>query len=148
MKFRRKDIEPVAAGLGHGVLRDVRERMHDPMGALTFTKKPVTVEAMRWDGENEHEIAEWAGWEEVQIKTSNPPFLVVRTFEGTTLASVGDWIIKGTKGEFYPCKPDVMADVYETTQGTFVCDRCKKMLPSDEGCHGFTCHDCSGCSHP
>lgn len=37
----------------------------------------------------------------------------ITTLEGTLTASIGDWIIKGVKGEFYPCKPDIFAATYE-----------------------------------
>jgi hypothetical protein len=37
----------------------------------------------------------------------------IHTLEGNMIASVGDWIIKGVKGEFYPCKPDIFESTYE-----------------------------------
>jgi len=37
----------------------------------------------------------------------------IRTLEGTMLAQIGDWIIKGIKGEYYPCKPDIFEATYE-----------------------------------
>jgi hypothetical protein len=39
--------------------------------------------------------------------------IYIPTLEGTMLATVGDWIIRGVKGEFYPCKPDIFALTYE-----------------------------------
>lgn len=41
------------------------------------------------------------------------PTLLIRTLEGVMEARDGDWIIKGVKGEFYPCKPDIFAATYE-----------------------------------
>ena len=41
--------------------------------------------------------------------------LVIPTLEGDHLAEPGDWIIKGVKGEFYPCKPDIFAATYDPT---------------------------------
>ena len=41
------------------------------------------------------------------------PYMRVVTLEGTMVASCGDWIIKGVKGEFYPCKPDIFEATYE-----------------------------------
>jgi hypothetical protein len=38
---------------------------------------------------------------------------MIRTLEGEHIASIGDWIIKGVKGEFYPCKPDIFTLTYE-----------------------------------
>ncbi len=51
----------------------------------------------------------------------SPPFpggvvscvLLIETLEGEMTANVGDWIIRGVKGEFYPCKPDIFAATYE-----------------------------------
>lgn len=40
-------------------------------------------------------------------------FLLIETLEGTHRANPGDWIIRGVKGEFYPCKPDIFAATYE-----------------------------------
>lgn len=47
---------------------------------------------------------------EVQYRT---PIMLVQTLEGTMAASPGDWIIRGVKGEFYPCKPDIFESTYE-----------------------------------
>ena len=40
-------------------------------------------------------------------------FIEILTLEGTMTANEGDWIIKGVKGEFYPCKPDIFEATYE-----------------------------------
>ena len=40
-------------------------------------------------------------------------FVYVSTLEGTMRADVGDWIIKGVKGELYPCKPDIFQQTYD-----------------------------------
>ena len=74
-----------------------------------YTKKPVQIEAVQWTGDN---------LEEVEIFTHSKAFikcgqLIIPTLEGTHIASVGDYIIKGVKGEFYPCKPDIFAETYE-----------------------------------
>ena len=42
-----------------------------------------------------------------------PPAMEVFTLEGTHTAQLGDWMIQGVKGEFYPCKPDVFSETYE-----------------------------------
>ena len=42
--------------------------------------------------------------------------LVIHTLEGYVLASWGDYVIKGVKGEFYPCKPDVFKMTYESAE--------------------------------
>lgn len=76
-----------------------------------FRKKPVVIEAIQWTGKN---------WEEVEKFISRGQVggwiggdLHIETLEGKMRANVGDWIIKGVKGEFYPCKPDIFEQTYE-----------------------------------
>lgn len=78
-----------------------------------FRKKPVVIEAIRWDGENQMDIMKWAGGSIVTQFASDLDHLNVETLEGVTKASKGDFIIKGVKGEFCPCKPDIFAATYE-----------------------------------
>lgn len=86
---------------------------------MNFRKKPVTIQALRWDGSitSGEQIAATPGFEAVQLHAEKddprPPRLVCPTLEGVLLASPGDWIIRGVRGEVYPCKPDVFADTYE-----------------------------------
>lgn len=84
-----------------------------------FRKKPVEVEARLFDGLKAGcEIWDWANGP-IAIashKGDNDeriPILEIETLEGVMVASIGDWVIKGVKGEFYPCKPDVFAATYE-----------------------------------
>lgn len=75
-----------------------------------FIKKPVVVEARRWDGseESQREIVNWAeGWVSGWFY-----FLEVLTLHGHTRADVGDWIIRGPSGDFWPCKPDIFEESY------------------------------------
>jgi hypothetical protein len=92
-----------------------------------FRKKPVEIEAVQ---------LRWSTWREVgdfvgdAISRENParsstgysddcgepaPYieLIIRTLEGDMVARHGDWIIRGVKGELYPCKPDIFAATYE-----------------------------------
>ena len=91
---------------------------------MKYRKKPVEVEAVRWTGGNHREMWEHLGGVgEIPIEASNANFyidhskvvggLVIKTLEGEHIASLGDWIIKGIKGEFYPCKPDIFEASYE-----------------------------------
>lgn len=86
---------------------------------MNFRKKPVIIQAVQWDGSTEsgERIATTPGFESVQIHAekddSRPPRLVCPTLEGVLLASPGDWIIRGVRGEVYPCKPNIFADTYE-----------------------------------
>lgn len=81
---------------------------------MKFRKKPVVIEAMRWTGENTPEIKLFcpAIMEILDI----PRRLMIPTMEGQMHAAAGDWIIKGVKGEFYPCKPDIFAATYERAE--------------------------------
>ena len=79
-----------------------------------FRKKPVVIEAVRWTGDVTPELQELFNGEDICIKTSSPPYLSLTTLEGSgVLASVGDWVIRGVKGELYPCKPDIFEATYE-----------------------------------
>ena len=86
---------------------------------MTFRKKPVTVEAIQWTGVNTDEVLAFcmakASVRRPDVRAGEPGWkdLIIETLEGNMRASVNDWIICGTRGEFYPCKPDVFADVYE-----------------------------------
>lgn len=85
---------------------------------MRFRKKPVEVEAIEWTGKNMKEIRKFVGsramfQEHVQTKE---PILTISTLEGSHLASIGDWIIRGIKGEFYPCKPDIFKQTYDLVE--------------------------------
>ena len=74
-----------------------------------YRKKPVTIEAIQWNGENLSEIDEFA---ESKVK-NHESVLIIPTLEGDMYASLSDYIIKGVNGEFYPCKPDIFAKTYD-----------------------------------
>lgn len=76
-----------------------------------FRKKPVVIEAVQFTGENKDEIVEFTG-DLVGIENEDGTLGII-TLEGSLRASPGDWIIKGVKGEFYPCKPDIFAATYD-----------------------------------
>ena len=82
-----------------------------------FRKKPVVIEARQFVIADFHEQFELAQWCKGKMQgTLNPPELWtirIYTMEGAMDASIGDWIIKGVKGEFYPCKPDIFELTYE-----------------------------------
>ena len=83
-----------------------------------FKKKPVVIEAVQFDGLEYGDYANFAPKERVAFALAredrSTPVLYIQTSEGTMRADVGDWIIKGIKGEFYPCKPDIFAASYES----------------------------------
>jgi hypothetical protein len=82
-----------------------------------FRKKPVVIEAIQWNGENYNEICSFVGDEDLVFEYYKHPVefrhLIIQTLEGEMRASYQDWIIKGVKGEFYPCKPDIFESTYE-----------------------------------
>lgn len=76
-----------------------------------YRKKPVVIEAVLWTGDNYEPIAEFMGQNPAQDDGGESMF--IETLEGTHRATLGDYIIKGVAGEFYPCKPEIFAATYE-----------------------------------
>lgn len=81
-------------------------------GRRRFVKKPIVIEAILWDGSNKEEVENFIENEELYLFTE-PNTLKINTLEGDMIVSVGDYIIKGVNGEFYPCKPDIFEKTYE-----------------------------------
>ena len=83
---------------------------------MKFRKKPIVIEAIQYMGtmESFSQIQEWCNTIEVSVYRDKK--LRIPTLEGFHDASVGDWIIKGIKGEFYPCKPDIFEASYEKVE--------------------------------
>ena len=80
-----------------------------------FRKKPVVIDAVEWNGAN-HLITETfmkGSGAVMSYKRKQLGEIIIPTLEGNMTASVGDWIIKGVNGEFYPCKPDIFEKTYE-----------------------------------
>ena len=83
---------------------------------IKFRKKPVVIEAILWDGKKETADAIGKASAERYVLYDHDivyDVLYIRTLEGTMQARIGDWIIKGVKGEIYPCKPDIFRATYE-----------------------------------
>ncbi len=76
-----------------------------------WRKKPVVVEAVRWDG-SLLAVEALNGILGLSITFADNNKVRIPTLEGEMLASVGDYIIKGVNGEFYPCKPDIFDKTY------------------------------------
>lgn len=83
-----------------------------------FVKKPVVIEAVEYNGANKEEIEAFVGkkLDTVYTELKEPLELKIPTLEGDMKASKGDYIIKGIKGEFYPCKPDVFKSTYNVVE--------------------------------
>jgi hypothetical protein len=79
---------------------------------MKYRKKPVEIESVEFTGVNHDEIADFCLPRQTYIGTESGT-LLIETLEGKMLANKGDFIIKGVKGETYPCKPDIFAMTYE-----------------------------------
>jgi len=80
--------------------------------AQKFKKRPVVIEAVRWTGENHHEVLNFC--KDCYFTSYGVvKDLYIDTLEGDMLANEGDYIIKGVAGEFYACKPEIFALTYE-----------------------------------
>lgn len=82
---------------------------------MKFRKKPIIIEAIQFTGDNGEEIQEWTNCA-ARLLASHTPLIIITTLEGDHQARTGDWIIKGVKGEYYPCKPDIFELTYEATE--------------------------------
>jgi len=84
--------------------------------ATKYRKKPVVIEAMEFATESDgSRIAAWCGGS----NEKSPREIQIFTLEGTMTAQMGDFIIHGVQGEFYPCKPDIFAKTYEAVPEVF-----------------------------
>lgn len=99
---------------------------------MKYRKLPVEVDAFKWTGgPDQTDDPEWIiqairegkvrfnpATKGTEMKYGKPveatgPQMVIETLEGTVIANVGDYVILGTKGEIYPCKPDIFESIYE-----------------------------------
>jgi len=76
-----------------------------------FRKKPVIIEAIQYEGNNKKEIIHFVG--NNAFCPTCMDYISLTTLEGKMKVNVNDWVIKGVKGEFYPCKPDIFEETYE-----------------------------------
>ena len=85
---------------------------------MKYRKKPVVVEAIQWNGDNLAEVINFVDrkvllYNFLRFENHEEIELMIETLEGNHLVTKGDYIIKGVKGEFYPCKPDIFEQTYE-----------------------------------
>ena len=90
---------------------------------MKYRKKPVVIEAFQWTG-NQYQTED-PEWIVKAIKDGTVWFnnqgtehcnMEIKTLEGNHIANRGDWIIKGVRGELYPCKPDIFEATYEPVE--------------------------------
>jgi len=92
----------------------------------TYRKKPVEIQALQYNGINVPDVISFTNGEVHLHLESDTAYeagkagqvysLVIETLEGEMKAMRNDWIIKGVKGEFYPCKPDIFEATYELVE--------------------------------
>jgi len=89
-----------------------------------FRKKPVVIEAIQFTKEDHEQVLREVPIAEVVYQVPDSSiggqelWLRIQTLEGTMYANLGDWIIKGVEGEFYPCKPEIFEKTYEAVDET------------------------------
>ena len=82
-----------------------------------FRKKPIIVDAEQFTNENKNIAFNFVRRNcAAEHDESGNPILKIQTLEGVMTASLGDWIIKGLRGEFYPCKPDIFEKTYQPVE--------------------------------
>lgn len=84
-----------------------------------YVKLPVVIEAIEFTGERENgeAIIKWLAVNGTEmadywVPVDDVPFLIIPTLEGRMRADVGDFIVQGVSGEFYPVKPYIFAQTY------------------------------------
>lgn len=84
---------------------------------MKYRKKPVVIDAVQWSGNNLNEILDFMKDKQPNYyEDDEKKLLTIQTLEGNVIASVGDYIIKGVRGEFYPCKLDIFKQTYEVVE--------------------------------
>lgn len=88
-----------------------------------FRKKPVVIDAVQFNGFDKANVIlsdrpDWLVSEfgKKILFFGKPNTLTIKTLEGDMIASVGDYIIRGVQGEYYPCKPDIFEMTYEIVE--------------------------------
>jgi len=88
---------------------------------MKYRKKPVIVEVMKLTRNFADVVFEWIGKNNLGYYCNgefyeDDCYCHIKTLEGVMTANEGDYIIKGVKGEFYPCKPDIFEMTYEVVE--------------------------------
>jgi hypothetical protein len=102
------------------------------MSARRYVKKPILIEAVQYTGteESNRRIIDWTrnsktpAFMDTEIRNCSPevpdgfdyPVLKINTLEGAMTVASHDYVIRGIKGEFYPCKPDIFEATYDLTE--------------------------------
>ncbi|CAH56646.1 hypothetical protein PHG11b_19 [Flavobacterium phage 11b] len=79
-----------------------------------YRKLPVEIESLQYTWNNRTNVLDFINkGKKIDISFCLDEFVMIETLEGTMKASIDDYIIRGVKGEFYPCKPDIFESTYE-----------------------------------
>jgi hypothetical protein len=85
----------------------------------TFRKRPVEIQALHWNGFNQAAMSRFLGMTPHSYDVRPGYHTVhIQTLEGEMTGRIGDWIIKGVVGEFYPCRGDIFTSTYEEVGDT------------------------------
>lgn len=104
---------------------------------MKYRKKPIVIDAIQYTGKNVNEIVLFTGKHNIDYGDH----LRIKTLEGTMTANIGDYIIKGVSGEFYPCKPYIFEQTYEKAIGVMINEQLIRHWlreASDMGRRGFS----------
>lgn len=109
--------------------------------AQRFRKKPVEIQAMLLTEDNPKDVCDWVHVgldhlaDESDVGYHSDGRVVIHTPEGDMTADVGDYVIRGVQGEFYPCKPSIFEQTYERVALPVVeCPHCDLPAGHDEEC--------------
>ncbi len=83
---------------------------------MKYRKKPVVIEAVQYNPRVKEQLAEAVRFCPMLGIYAETDLGSIKTLEGIMTVEVGDWIIKGVQGEFYPCKPDIFSESYEAVE--------------------------------
>ena len=86
---------------------------------MKYRKRPVVIEALQFTDKTKDQVYHWANSCQMNIEPSyrdGNPVLLIPTLEGEMTCQIDDYLIKGIKGEFYPCKPDIFNSTYEAVE--------------------------------
>lgn len=85
-----------------------------------YRKKPVEVEAWQVGSDEPMPVWFWEAYHDGVVrpvdKLISKSGCIIKTLEGDMTASIGDFVIRGVKGELYPCKPDIFEQTYEVVE--------------------------------
>jgi hypothetical protein len=79
----------------------------------SYRKVPVTVEAREVTTASAEDVSEWCRGRLFTFENNDDAYIEIQTLEGTMMAGLGDFVIQGVQGEFYPCKPEIFEATYE-----------------------------------